>query len=172
MDNPFRFSGIVEGPAFCNRKREQEEILQYIESSQNVLLYSHRRYGKSSLILKVFNELKNITTVYIDLYGTTRIEEFITSFLKGLSAIESHMNILIKIIREGIRSIVIHFSVDPALGIPIASPVFNRAAEDTTVDELFALVENLSQEKKMGMLDKNRSWKIHDPFLKRWLLLS
>ena len=149
MDNPFRFSGIVEEPAFCNRKREQEEILKYIESSQNVLIYSHRRYGKSSLILKVFNELKNITPVYIDLYGTTRIEEFITSFLKGLSAVESHMNRLIKIIREGIRSIVIHFSLDPITGASTASPVFNRVAQDSTVDELFALIENLSQEKKM-----------------------
>ena len=149
MDNPFQFSGIVEEPAFCNRKREQEEIGRYIENSQNVLLYSHRRYGKSSLIAKVLKELKNITPIYIDLYGTTRTEEFITSFLKGLSAIESHMNSLIKIIREGIRSIVIHFSVDSALGIPIASPVFNRAAEDTTVDELFVLIENFSQKKKM-----------------------
>ncbi|HDM76708.1 MAG TPA: hypothetical protein ENG51_09595 [Deltaproteobacteria bacterium] len=96
MDNPFRFSGVVEEPAFFNRKKEQEEIWQYIESSQNVLLSSHRRYGKSSLILKMFKEIKNITPVYIDLYGTTRTEEFIISFLRGLSVIESSMGCLIK----------------------------------------------------------------------------
>ena len=149
MDNPFRFSGVVEEPAFCNRKKEQKEIWQYVESSQNVLLYSHRRYGKSSLILKMFKELKNIKPVYIDLYGTTRTEEFINSFLRGLSVIESHMDRLIKIIREGIRSIGINFSVDTITGMPTASPVFNRAAEDRTVDELFTLIENLSQKKKM-----------------------
>jgi AAA+ ATPase superfamily predicted ATPase len=54
MENPFKFSGIVEEPAFCNRQNEQKELIQYIENSQNVLLYSHRRYGKSSLILKMF----------------------------------------------------------------------------------------------------------------------
>jgi hypothetical protein len=36
-------SGIVEAPAFCNRKNEQKEIMQYIENSQNALHYFHRR---------------------------------------------------------------------------------------------------------------------------------
>jgi len=149
MDNPFKFSGIVKAPAFCNRQVEQKEIKQYIENSQNVMLYSHRRYGKSSLILKIFRELKNITPVYIDLYGTTRTEEFITSFLKGVSTVESQMNRLMNMIREGIRSIGVNFSVDPATGMPTASPVFNRAAEGRTIDELFLFIDTLSKKKKM-----------------------
>lgn len=149
MDNPFRFSGIVEDDAFCDREKEQKELKRYIESSQNVLLYSHRRYGKSSLILKIFKGLKAVKPVYVDLYGTTRAEEFISSFLRGISAVESQMNRLTKIIREGIRSIGINFSLDPITGMPTASPVFNRTAEDRTIDEIFALVEGLSKKKKM-----------------------
>ena len=149
MDNPFRFSGIVEDDAFCDREMEQKELKQYIESSQNILLYSHRRYGKSSLILKIFKGLKTVKPIYVDLYGTTRAEEFISSFLRGISAIESQMNRLTKMIREGIRSIGINFSVDPLTGMPTASPVFNRAAENRTIDEIFALVERLSKKKKM-----------------------
>jgi uncharacterized protein len=149
MENPFKFSGIVEAPAFCNRQKERKEIIQYIENSQNVVLYSHRRYGKSSLILKIFGELKNIIPIYIDLYGTTRNEEFIIAFLKGISAIESHIDRLIKIIREGIRSIGVSFSVDPATGLPTASPVFNKSAEGRTIDELFSLIETLSKKKKL-----------------------
>ena len=128
MDNPFRFSGIVEDDAFCDREKEQKELKRYIESSQNVLLYSHRRYGKSSLILKIFKGLKAVKPVYVDLYGTTRAEEFISSFLRGISAVESQMNHLTKIIREGIRSIGINFSLDPITGMPTASPVFNSTA--------------------------------------------
>ena len=67
MNNPFKFSGIVQDPAFCNREKEQKELRQYLESSQNVLLYSHRRYGKSSLILKMFKDLKKVTPVYVDI---------------------------------------------------------------------------------------------------------
>ena len=59
MDNPFAYSNYVTGDAFCNRNREISEILKYINSSQNILLYSHRRYGKSSLIQQVFQKIKN-----------------------------------------------------------------------------------------------------------------
>ena len=149
MDNPFRFSGVVEKPAFCNRDKEQQDLREYIENSQNVLLYSHRRYGKSSLILKIFKKLKNITPIYIDLYGTTSAEEFITSFLRGVSAIESQMNRLMKMIRERIRSIGVNFSIDAISGMPTAAPVFNRTAEDRTIEEIFALIEGLSKKKRM-----------------------
>jgi len=149
MDNPFRFSGVVEEPAFCNREKEQKELKHYIESSQNVLLYSHRRYGKSSLILRIFKELKTVKPVYIDLYGTTSVEEFIASFLGGISTIETQMNRLMKVIREGIRSIGVNFTVDPLTGTPTASPVFNRKVADQTIDEIFALAGGLSKKKKM-----------------------
>ena len=68
MDNPFRFSGIVVDDAFCDREKEQKELKQFIESSQNILLYSHRRYGKSSLILTLFKDIKTVKPVYVDLF--------------------------------------------------------------------------------------------------------
>ena len=148
-NNPFKFSGIVEKPAFCNRQKEQKALRHYIENSQNVVLYSHRRYGKSSLILQVFKEIKGVKSVYVDLYGTTRMEEFIAALLKGISTVESKMNRLMKMMREGVRSIGINFSIDPLTGSPMASPVFNKAAQDKTLEEVFAVLENLSQTKKM-----------------------
>jgi AAA+ ATPase superfamily predicted ATPase len=48
-----------------------------LQSSQNVLLYSHRRFGKTSLILKVFRQLTGVTPTYVDLYGTTGVPDFI-----------------------------------------------------------------------------------------------
>ena len=149
MDNPFRFSGVVDDPAFCNRIREQEELKRYIQSSQNVLLYSHRRYGKSSLILKLFKALKKITPVYVDLYGTTSVEDFIASLLKGISTVEPKMNRLMKMLREGIRSITLNFSVDPITGMPVATPVFKRSVEYKTVNEILALLVKLSKKNRM-----------------------
>jgi len=151
MPNPFRFSGVVAEPAFCDRLKERREMRRYIESSQNVLLYSHRRYGKSSLILKVFRELKNITPVYIDLYGTTHADEFIAAFLKGISSLESRMDRLMKMLREKIRSVGLNFSVDALTGMPTASPVFNRSTQDKTIDELFAVIEAFSRKKKLAV---------------------
>jgi AAA+ ATPase superfamily predicted ATPase len=82
MENPFAYSNYVIGESFCNRKKELSELLRYIKGSQNVLLYSHRRYGKSSLIRQIFREIKeknlNIGTMHVELYGTISEKDFIT----------------------------------------------------------------------------------------------
>jgi len=149
MDNPFSFTGIVDKPAFCNREKELKELAAYVENSQNVLLHSHRRYGKTSLILQLFKKTKKVTPIYIDLYGTTGIEDFISALIKGVSSIESQMNRLMKLLGEQIRSIRINFSIDPVSGLPTASPVFDRKAEDKALEETFALIGKLSRKTRL-----------------------
>ena len=92
MENPFFFSGAVEDPSFCNRQKEQTELKAYIHASQNILLYSHRRYGKTSLIFKTFKGLRAVNPVYVDLYGTTSAGDFISAFLRGVSPLEPKIN--------------------------------------------------------------------------------
>src|SRR5947209_2762069 len=55
MKNPFQYGGIVEGPAFCNRKKELADLTAAIENSDKLFLYSERpgqdvarAYGPSS----------------------------------------------------------------------------------------------------------------------------
>ncbi|MGD8294531.1 MAG: hypothetical protein PVF37_22655, partial [Desulfobacterales bacterium] len=82
MENPFAFSNYVTGSSFCNRNKELSALLKYIRGSQNVLLYSHRKFGKSSLIQQIFNNIAdkklNIGTMLVELYGTTSEKDFIT----------------------------------------------------------------------------------------------
>jgi AAA+ ATPase superfamily predicted ATPase len=151
MKNPFSFTGIVEDPAFCNREKEQSDLKKFIENSQNVLLYSHRRFGKTSLINRVFKDIKGVVAIYIDLYGTTSIEDFITEILKGISQIESKMDKLMKLIKEGISSLTMNFSVDIYTGAPVAIPVFAPVDKRPAIDEIFALLESLSQKKKLAV---------------------
>ena len=74
MVNPFSYSDYVTGDAFCNRATEQKDLIYYAQNSQNVLIYSHRRMGKTSLLHQVIHRLKKarpkVNSVYIDLYGT------------------------------------------------------------------------------------------------------
>ncbi len=149
MENPFRFSGIVEDPAFCNRKEELVELRRYVESSQNVLLYSHRRYGKSSLLIKLLNELDSIRPIYVDLYGTTSPQEFISAFLSGLCSLESRIDRLMKSIRNNLLSVRVSFSIDPVTGLPTMSPAFDGEVQDRTISELFALVESFSKKSRL-----------------------
>ena len=151
MKNPFSFSGIVEDPAFCNREKEQTDLTKFIENSQNVLLYSHRRFGKTSLINRVFMDFKGIVPIYIDLYGTTGIEDFITALFKGISSVESKMDKLMKLIKEKIVSLTMNFSIDIYTGAPVAIPVFAPVDKRPAIDEIFALLESLSQKKKLAV---------------------
>lgn len=148
MKNPFSFSGIVEDPAFCNRKKELADLTGFIENSQNVLLYSHRRFGKTSLINKVFKKLKGFGVVYVDLYGTTGIEDFITELFKGISAVEPKMDRLMKLIKEKISSLTINFSIDVYSGAPVAIPAFAPVDNKPSIDEVFTLLDSLSRKKK------------------------
>jgi AAA+ ATPase superfamily predicted ATPase len=50
MDNPF-----VTGESFCNRQQEIKDLTYYVQNNQTVLLYSHRRTGKTSLIFELMN---------------------------------------------------------------------------------------------------------------------
>ena len=55
--NPFVFGKVVTGRDFINRSQERKEIAAEIENSTNVILYAPRRYGKTSLVMQVFNDL-------------------------------------------------------------------------------------------------------------------
>jgi len=149
MQNPFSFSGVVDDPAFCDRETEQAEFKNFIHNSQNILLFSHRRYGKTSLILKVFKHLRTVTPVYIDLYGTTSVEGFISSFIKAVSAIEPQIDRLAKMVRQTIRSMTVTFGFDPVTSLPESHVAFAGQQTLPAVAEVFELAKALAAKKKI-----------------------
>jgi AAA+ ATPase superfamily predicted ATPase len=56
--NPFKYGRVVSDPYFVGRKDEINEIELNLKSSNNLILYAPRRYGKTSLIKKVLAELE------------------------------------------------------------------------------------------------------------------
>jgi hypothetical protein len=149
MENPFSFTAVVDEPAFCNREAEQKSLVSLIEASQNVLLYSHRRFGKTSLILKVFNQLKGITPIYVDLYGTTSIPDFIRAALTGISKAEPKPQRLMKLVRETITSFTASFSLDPVTGLPSVSPQLAPDMKAAPLEDVFRLAHAVATKKKM-----------------------
>lgn len=82
---PFRYGKIVSGDSFINREDEINRLRQNFESGINTLIISSRRWGKSSLVWKVADELnkrKDIRVCYIDLFSVRTEKEFLTLFAR------------------------------------------------------------------------------------------
>ena len=140
MENPFAYSNYVTGDSFCNRKNEIIEMLRYIKGSQNVLLYSHRRYGKSSLIREVFDEIERqdlkIKAMHVELYGTISEKDFISKTFQCLNQLESNFEKLLQTVNRALKSIRLNLSIDPATGGTSISPAFEAANEKILLEEL------------------------------------
>lgn len=64
MANPFRFGQAVSGDLFCNRTAEIKLITHDLAGGQSIVLYSPRRYGKTSLLQAVSEKLKTMKILY------------------------------------------------------------------------------------------------------------
>jgi len=87
MKNPFVYGKEVSGNDFCNRKDEIKELYRDTVNSQNVIIFSQRRLGKTSLIGEVLkrSRSKGILTVYVDLYAVLTEEDLVRMYAKAVS---------------------------------------------------------------------------------------
>lgn len=84
--NPFFFRELPTDGPFCNRKTELEALARHAESLANVVLFSPRRFGKTSLIKRVQNNLskKGAICIYTDFYGITSVEDVAARLAKAV----------------------------------------------------------------------------------------
>lgn len=86
-ENPFKYGQIVSGDYFADREKEIEEIKLDLLSGQNLIIYSPRRYGKTSLILKILEELRQrkLICIYVDLFKVFSKLRFAEVYSAGIA---------------------------------------------------------------------------------------
>jgi len=85
MANPFKFGGLVTGEDFADRESEMAEILREVRDGMNVLMFSSRRMGKSSLLAEMMRRHeKEFIWVYVDLYGITTKARMVEAYMSAL----------------------------------------------------------------------------------------
>jgi len=84
--NPFSYGKIVRDQQFYDREAPFSTILSTISGGNNVVLYAPRRYGKSSLVMKVMQELerKGTPCVYLDLMRACSADDFIRLYARNI----------------------------------------------------------------------------------------
>ena len=150
ISNPFVLQPYVSKELFCDRETELRDIISYMENGANISLISMRRLGKTGLILRTFDELKGkkyrYDTIYVDIYATTCIEDFISALATAVittkkeSGIQKFFSFL-----GGIRPML---SYDPINGQPQVSLTYQTENEKfMTLDSIFEYLEK--QDKKI-----------------------
>ena len=149
MENPFSYSEYVTGEAFCNRGAEQKDLVYYAQNSQNVLIFSHRRMGKTSLVHQVIHRLKKskpkVNSVYIDLYGTLDENDFIDAILTGLTQIESKLERLLK----QMAGLKVTGGIDPLTNLPTLSASIKPREKPEYLEKALNLLASYSTNQKL-----------------------
>ncbi|RXJ60329.1 AAA family ATPase [Candidatus Marinarcus aquaticus] len=86
--NPFLYQNSCCDENFCFRDEELEHLEQMISNHLNVLLYSKRKVGKTSLIKVFFADKidkKHYIPIYIDLFDINNAIDFIKVFYKQIA---------------------------------------------------------------------------------------
>lgn len=104
--NPFYFRELpVDGP-FCNREKELEELVGHGRSLANVVMFSPRRFGKTSLIRRVQRRLagEGAVTIYSQFFGVSSVEDVAANLAKAVFRVthpqESLFNKAVRTIRS------------------------------------------------------------------------
>jgi AAA+ ATPase superfamily predicted ATPase len=102
-ENPFVFGTIVSDEYFADRKDELRELVSDLTGKTNIILFSPRRYGKTSLMFQVMKELekKKIVCAYVDLYPATSKEKFADIFASAIAKAKAgKVDEIIQVIRD------------------------------------------------------------------------
>jgi len=153
--NPFKFGEAVGGEYFTDREEEIEKLLLDLSSCQNVILYSARRYGKTSLILKVLSKLrgKGYICIYADLFPASSKRKFAqilaTAISKGVS---SKLEDVGKTLRE-ILPVITPKIILKSEGLDMEVELSSRETDiDKTLEELYDAPAKIASRRKKKVI--------------------
>ena len=147
--NPFKYGGVVSGEFFYNRVDDVKKIKADIQNGNNLIIYAPRRYGKTSLIIKILSELENksINTIYIDFFNVIDQKKFLEIYsIKVLQKQKLSVEKAITQFRSFVRNLVPSVTFDKD-----GNPSFQmNFQENIGVEKSFEDVVNLPEKMSGG----------------------
>lgn len=145
--NPFSYGKEVTGYQFYDRKDACEDLYHALkDGSANVVLYAPRRYGKTSLVLKVLQRFKSegIKCIHFDFSKVDSIERFCTEYTAAVYSLWGGMPELVNQIKEYLVHLHPTFSFGDGL-LPKISFSYGERMGAQELGEVLDLPEKLAQ---------------------------
>lgn len=148
---PFPFETIAPKDYFYGREDEIESIKSHVENSTNVLLFSKRRMGKSTLIKNLFDTIKDqYKVIYIDIYNIITAEDFGNLLLKGItSQTKEDITETLKKYTTLFKRVRVEPTFDPNTGKMSIKPIINGLSFEELMEDSFNALFKLAQENKV-----------------------
>jgi len=151
--SPFKYGTTVSKSSFTDREKEAEKIYNNLTQGINTMLISPRRWGKSSLVEKVINDIadreKKIKTVLIDLFLVSSEEEFLEVFSSSiLKASSTKIDDWVLGAKQFFKNLVpkVSFGADPLSEFSLS---FNWEDLMKHKEEIFNLPEEIARKKNI-----------------------
>ena len=129
--NPFKYGTVVSGEYFYDRIEDEQRIITDLRNGTNLIIYVPRRYGKTSLIIKILSRLENesVNTVYIDFFNVIDKKKFLELYsVKILQKQKLSVEKAIIKFRRFVRGIIPSVTFDKD-----GNPSFQISFQDNTV---------------------------------------
>ena len=143
MKNPFLLEPYTSKELFCDREQELKEIVSLLTNGSNVTLISPRRYGKTSLVYRTFEDLreKKCTCIYADIFSAQNLDDFLKILSEAIvNAVTSES--IIKKFFNALKNARPTLSYDPISGSPQVSLSFQTDSQKyPTLKSIFDFLE-------------------------------
>ena len=148
MKNPFRYGIAVDEPYFVNREQEIHDFSKWLANGESLVIYSPRRFGKTSLILKVLKNLENegYRTVYIDFFKVHSRIRFVELYYNAIINAMPSWEKALKKITNLVKNLRPMVTLDQN-GQPIVSVQSAKDSSNTDFSEVFDLPQKLAGSK-------------------------
>jgi len=152
--NPFRYGDLALQDAFTDRERDISELKSDLLNGQNVVIFAPRRFGKSSLLRRVADDVSGndgVLIAYVDLMKAPTKEKLAEKL--AATIFEDIASTLFKV-REGAVGIFKGLRIAPTMTLdPSGSLSFSYQAGhhpkdvDATLERLLELPAQLGTER-------------------------
>ena len=149
MRNPFKFGKEVTGYQFYDREAITKELhRKLVDGSSNVVLFAPRRYGKTSLVIKVLEELsvqEGIKGMCFDMTRVTSLARFCETYVNAVYVMVGGRREMMHLLTDCLASFRPELSVTVGGAVRIRLDLAAGLTE-TSIAEALDLPEKLSRE--------------------------
>lgn len=146
--NPFKYGKIVSGQDFCGRASLLKQIIEYINSSQNIVIQGERRIGKSSTIYEAVRRCKGVQLLYVDLLGIKSIDALCKRILRAIVVVEQKSGFFEKVIKT-LSYLRPSISLDPITMMPTITFDASVELKANSIPEVLSLMESLRKRNRI-----------------------